>query len=75
MSDAEVLDRILQTCDYRFRSVRCPHKERIAEVTAAKWQISDQHWTPWTIVDCSLLPAGEVWCAMSCLPELENHKK
>jgi len=75
MSDPEVLDRIMQTCDYRFRTVECPREKKPAEITAAKWQVSDHHWTLWTVVDCSLLPAGEVWCSMSCLPELENHKE
>lgn len=72
MRTSEVLDRVLQTCDYRFRGVHCPHKKTLAEITAAKWQISDDRWTPWTIVDCSLLPAGEMWCDMSCLPQTEN---
>lgn len=75
MSEPEVLDRILQTCDYRFRTVQCPQEKLPAEITAAKWQISDQHWTSWTIVDCSLLPAGEVWCHMRCLAQLENSSK
>jgi hypothetical protein len=72
MSDPEVLDRLLQNCDYRFRTVLCPHKNNLAEITAAKWQISEDRWTPWTVVDCPLLPAGEVWCDMGCLPKLEN---
>lgn len=75
MSSSETLDRILQTCDYRYRTVICPHKKREADVTAAKWQISDDHWTPWTVVDCSLLPAGQVWCDMTCLPLAENSPK
>jgi hypothetical protein len=75
MSDPEVLDRVLQNCDYRFRTVHCPHEKKAADITAAKWQISDQQWTGWTIIDCSLLPAGEVWCHMSCLPQLESQSK
>ena len=75
MSDPEVLDRILQTCDYRFRTVHCPQELKPADITAAKWQVSDEHWTPWTVVDCSLLPAGEVWCHMNCLAELEKPSK
>lgn len=72
MSDPEILDRILHTCDYRYRAVDCPEKKCPAEVTAAKWQVSDDRWTEWTIVDCSLLPAGEVWCDMKCLPLVES---
>jgi len=64
MSDPEVLDRILETCSYRFRSVVCPNKDRVAEITAAKLHIEDQDWS---VVECSLLPNGEVNCAMTCL--------
>lgn len=72
MADAETLDRILQTCNYRFRTVQCPQKEQCAEITAAKWQVSNENWTQWTVVDCSLLPAGEVWCDMKCLSLIKN---
>ena len=64
MSDPEVLDRILETCSYRFRSVVCPNKDKVAEITAAKLYVEDQDWS---VVECSLLPNGEVKCAMSCL--------
>ena len=64
MSDPEFLDRILQTCSYRFRNLVCPNKERIANITAAKFQMED---ADWTVAECSLLPNGEVKCAMSCL--------
>lgn len=72
MPNPEILDRILRACDYRYRTIQCPEQKKPAEITAAKWQISDDHWTGWTIVDCSLLPAGEVWCEMKCLPQVES---
>ena len=64
MSEPDVLDRILQTCSYRFRNMVCPNKDRIASITAAKFHGED---TDWSVVECSLLPNGEVKCAMSCL--------
>jgi hypothetical protein len=72
MSDPDILDRVLRNCDYRYRKVHCPHKERAADITAAKWQIGDDQWTRWTVVDCPLLPAGEIWCDMTCLSQLET---
>lgn len=75
MSDPEILARALRNCDYRFRKVDCPHKETLADITAAKWQISDNKWTRWTVVDCPLLPAGEIWCDMTCLSQLEQGVK
>jgi hypothetical protein len=72
MSEPEILDRLLQTCDYRFRKVLCPHKNEPAEITAAKWQISNDEWTSWKVLDCPLLPAGEMWCDMACLSQVKN---
>jgi hypothetical protein len=65
MNDPEILDRILQNCSYRFRNVACPHKEKIASIVAARLPTED---LDWTVIECSLLPGGEVKCAMSCLP-------
>jgi hypothetical protein len=70
MSDPEILERALRSCDYRFRKVDCPHKEKRADITAAKWQIGDNKWTRWTVVDCPLLHAGQIWCDMNCLSQL-----
>ena len=72
MPSSEILTRMLQNCDYRFRTIHCPQQKKPAEVTAAKWQVCTDHWTAWTIVDCSLLPAGEVGCGRNCLPLIEN---
>jgi hypothetical protein len=64
MSEPDVLDRILETCSYRFRNVICPNKDKVANITAAKFHAED---ADWSVVECSLLPNGEVKCAMSCL--------
>ncbi|HEY1483760.1 MAG TPA: hypothetical protein VGF19_13595 [Candidatus Acidoferrum sp.] len=64
MPDPEILDRILQTCSYRFRDVVCPNKDKVAKIAAAKLQTED---ADWSVVECSLQPDGEVKCAMSCL--------
>ncbi len=65
MSDPEILDRILQTCSYRFRNLECPNKEKIAQVAVAKFQAMED--ADWTVIECSLLPGGEVKCGMTCL--------
>ena len=72
MPDPEIFGRGLRTCQYRCCEVRCPREETAATITAAKWPIGDNQWTQWKIVDCPLLPAGEVWCDMTCLPQLEG---
>ena len=58
MPNPEIVDRVLRLCEYRYSTMDCPHKRKLADITAAKWQVSDDRWTSWTIVDCSLLPAG-----------------
>jgi hypothetical protein len=60
-----------RSCDYQSRNAHCPHKETPANITAAKWQIAGNKWTSWIVVDCPLLPAGEIWCDMTCLSQLE----
>ncbi|HXY01032.1 MAG TPA: hypothetical protein VEI54_08935 [Candidatus Limnocylindrales bacterium] len=64
MTDPEILDRILENCSFRFRNVVCPNKDKIAKITAAKFQGED---ADWSVVECSLLPSGEIKCAMTCL--------
>ena len=64
MSDPEIFDRILENCSFRFRNVVCPNKDKIAHITAVKFQGED---SDWIVEECSLLPDGEVKCAMSCL--------
>ena len=69
MSDPELIDRILQACSYRFRDVVCPNRDKVAKIAAAKGQSEDGEWT---VIECSLMPNGEVNCAMNCLlKELE----
>jgi hypothetical protein len=64
MPDPEILDRILQTCSFRFRNLVCPNKEKIANIAAAKLQMED---ADWSVIECSLQPNGEVKCGMTCL--------
>jgi hypothetical protein len=63
MSDPEILDRILENCSLRFRNVTCPSKDKVAHIAAAKTQGDAE----WSVTECSLLPNGEVNCAMTCL--------
>ncbi len=64
MNDPEILDRILESCSFRFRTVMCPNKDKIAQIAAVKLQGEDAEWS---VAECSLLPNGEVRCAMTCL--------
>jgi hypothetical protein len=59
-------------CGYRVAKVLCPHKALEATITAATWKLSQAGWTSWTVVDCSLLPAGWIGCDRACLAALES---
>jgi hypothetical protein len=51
----------------------CPNKEKIAKIAAAKLQMDDN--AEWTVIECSLMPNGEINCAMACLlREIEPSK-
>lgn len=72
MSAPQVLDRILENCSFRFRNVICPNRDKAASITAAMLHMDD---ADWSVIECSLLPGGEVKCAMTCLlREFEQEK-
>jgi hypothetical protein len=64
MNDPEILDRILESCTFRFRNAVCPNKDKVASIAAVKLQAEDAEWS---VAECSLLPNREVKCAMTCL--------
>ena len=64
------VEKLFETCEYRTRAVRCPHKLLPASVTAIRWKKADGAWVPWKIADCPLLPAGMIDCDNSCLAQL-----
>lgn len=55
---------------YREGVVQCPHREGRANILAASWKVSSERWSPWSVIDCSLLPAGWISCDMACVPQL-----
>jgi hypothetical protein len=55
---------------YRKSVLECPHKGGQATILAAKWETSTEGWTSWSVVDCSLLPAGLISCDMGCVDQL-----
>jgi hypothetical protein len=63
---------LLESCIYRDGMVYCPDKKLAASILAAKWQMTDGQWTPWTVIDCPLLPAGQMDCDMSCLSQVRE---
>ena len=53
-------------------TVDCPSQHAKAEITVARWKAENGQYTPWTVVDCSLLPAGQISCHVGCLTQLTD---
>lgn len=64
------IEKMLETCEYKSRLVRCPHKLLPASIIAVRWKKADGSWVRWKIADCPLLPAGLIDCEQSCLGQL-----
>ncbi len=75
MSNPSTSKSLSESCTYRDHTVRCPHKELPASILVSKWRMSDGQWSPWTVIDCPLLPAGLMDCGMSCLSQLVEIEK
>ena len=57
--------------EYQVRKLHCPQKDAEATVTAASWKTSNNVWTFWQVVDCSLMPAGCMFCNEACLTQFQ----
>jgi hypothetical protein len=72
MFDATSPHLLKDSCIDRTLTVDCPALDMKAVITAARWKTGDGRYTPWTVTDCSLLPAGQVSCDMGCLSQLQD---
>lgn len=51
------------------QKVICSLRNCEAQVVVANWPFSEEGWSDWRVIDCSLLPAGAVQCGMDCLSQ------
>ena len=51
------------------QKIFCPTYNREAEIVVANWPFSEEGWSDWRVIDCSLLPPGAVRCGMECLSQ------
>jgi hypothetical protein len=75
MPDLDVSNKKLDGCGYKMTNVFCPTYWKLTKVTAAKWDRGESRVRLWDIVDCPLLPAGEVWCDRRCLDQIEEEDR
>ncbi len=57
------------------QKVFCKQRNCEAEVVVANWPFSEEGWSDWRVIDCSLLPAGALHCAMDCLSQVRVDQK
>jgi hypothetical protein len=51
------------------QKVFCKRHNREAQIVVASWPYSEEGWSDWRVIDCSLLPPGAVHCGMDCLSQ------
>ena len=57
------------------QKVFCSQHNREAEIVVACWPHSEEGWSDWRVIDCSLLPPGAVRCSMDCLSQARVGKE
>jgi hypothetical protein len=72
MAQLDLEPNKLQASAYKITSVFCPTHWQMAKITAAKWDRGGNRTQLWDIVECPLLPAGEVWCDKRCLDQIDD---
>ena len=59
----------------RPQKVICSQRNCEAQIVIANWPFSEEGWSDWRVIDCSLLPSGAVKCGMDCLSQARIEKK
>ena len=53
------------------QKVICTVYNREAKIVVAHWPHSEEGWSDWRVIDCSLFPAGALHCGMDCLSQAQ----
>jgi hypothetical protein len=67
MFEPKLADPHPEAADVYPQKVYCSVHNCEAEIVVANWPLSEEGWTGWRVIDCSLLPPGAVRCGMDCL--------
>ncbi len=51
------------------QTVFCSRRNCEAKIVVGNWPMSEEGWSGWRVVDCSLLPPGSVHCDQDCLSQ------
>jgi hypothetical protein len=69
MFEPHLSDRDLESRKTYPQKVFCSQHNRDAGIVVDTWPHSEEGWSDWRVVHCSLLPPGAVGCGMDCLSQ------
>ena len=69
MFEAHLAESDRQSKNTHPQQVVCSQHKCEAEIVVATWPYSEEGWSGWRVVDCSLMPTGAVRCGMDCLSQ------
>ena len=69
MFDPKLADPHPESAEVYPQKVHCSVYKREADIVVANWPLSEEGWSDWRVIDCSLLPSSAVQCGMDCLSQ------
>jgi hypothetical protein len=57
------------------QKVHCSQRSCEAQIVVANWPFSEEGWSDWRVIDCSLVPPGALNCGMDCLSQARVDQK
>jgi len=57
------------------QKIHCSVHDCEATVVVANWPFSEEGWSDWRVIDCSILPPGALRCGMDCLSQVRLNEK
>jgi hypothetical protein len=69
MFDPKLTDPHPESAKAYSQKVHCSVHNRDADIVIANWPFSEEGWSDWRVIDCSLLPPGAGNCGMDCLSQ------
>lgn len=66
MFDPKLTDPHPECAKAHTQKIHCTVHNRDANIVVANWPFSDEGWSDWRVIDCSVLPPGTVHCEMEC---------
>jgi hypothetical protein len=69
MFDPKLTDPHPESAKTYPQKVFCAKHNREAAIVVANWPFSEEGWSDWRVIDCSILPIGAVNCGMDCLSQ------